>query len=191
MAERRREFVIREIERAGMQLIAERGYDSVTIADIAEASGVSRRTFFRHFSSKADMMDAYSLRLNRRVVAALVRRPADEPVAVAVVNAILATAEMTDEEQASARLRSKALHQTRGDQYTMGSPNTDEELVRMLADRLQVDPLTDLRPRLLAWTTLAAAQAAVKTWVEREDDSRMIDHLHEAFDYLLKGLHLL
>jgi hypothetical protein len=107
---------------------------------------------------------------------------------VAVVNAILATAEMTDEEQASARLRSRALHQTRGDQYTRGSSETDEELVTMLADRLQADPLTDLRPRLLAWTAQAAAQAAVKTWVERDDDSRLIDQLRETFDYLLKGL---
>ncbi len=188
MMTRRREFVSREIERAGMELIAERGYDDVTIAEIAAAAGVSRRTFFRHFDSKSSMTDAFADRLIRRVVAALMHRPADEPAAGALASALIATAEMSDDEQALARLRHRALQQVRGDPTTIGSPEAVEDLVDLVATRMHVHQLTDLRPRLTVWTMLAAAQAATKTWVELDDDSRLVAHVDAALEIVLGGL---
>ncbi len=37
-------------------LFAERGFDAVTMDDIATASGISRRTLFRHFATKNDLV---------------------------------------------------------------------------------------------------------------------------------------
>lgn len=37
-------------------LFAERGFDAVTMDDIAAASGISRRTLFRHFATKNDLV---------------------------------------------------------------------------------------------------------------------------------------
>lgn len=42
------------IERAAIGLVLERGYDHVTVDMIAEAAGVSQRTFFNHFPTKDD-----------------------------------------------------------------------------------------------------------------------------------------
>ena len=188
MTTRRREFVRREIERAGMELIAERGYDHVTIAEIAAGSGVSRRTFFRHFDSKSSLMDAYAARLMRRVIAVVTQRPSDEPAAAALAGALLATAEMSDDEQALTRLRHRALQQVRGDPIAIGAPDAVEDLVKLVAIRMRVDSLTDLRPRLTVWTMLTAAQAATKTWVELDDDSRLVTHLDAALEIMLDGL---
>ncbi len=45
-----------DLARVAIGLFAERGYDAVSMADIAEAAGVGRRSLFRYFPSKADLV---------------------------------------------------------------------------------------------------------------------------------------
>lgn len=39
-----------------MRLFTGRGYDAVTVADVAEAAGVSAMTVYRHFPTKEDLV---------------------------------------------------------------------------------------------------------------------------------------
>lgn len=41
---------------AALDLYAERGFDTTTAADIAQAAGLTERTFFRHFSDKREVL---------------------------------------------------------------------------------------------------------------------------------------
>lgn len=43
---------------AAVELFAERGYDTVTVADIAQRAGLTKRTFFRHFVDKREVLFA-------------------------------------------------------------------------------------------------------------------------------------
>lgn len=45
-----------ELELVALQLFADRGFDSTTVDDVAEAAGIGRRTFFRYFASKNDVV---------------------------------------------------------------------------------------------------------------------------------------
>src|SRR3954452_11043347 len=53
---RKLEFVRDAIWDAAVDLFAEKGFDETTVDDIVAAAGTSRRTFFRHFESKRDLV---------------------------------------------------------------------------------------------------------------------------------------
>ena len=40
------------IERAALDLFTRRGFESVTTDEVADAAGISRRTFFRYFADQ-------------------------------------------------------------------------------------------------------------------------------------------
>ncbi|HET7718519.1 MAG TPA: mycofactocin system transcriptional regulator, partial [Acidimicrobiales bacterium] len=45
-----------ELEGVALGLFVERGFDATTVEDIAAASGIGRRTFFRYYPSKNDVV---------------------------------------------------------------------------------------------------------------------------------------
>ncbi len=44
------------MQAAAFDVIRRRGFDAVTVAEIAEAAGVTERTFFRHFADKREVL---------------------------------------------------------------------------------------------------------------------------------------
>ncbi|MGY1809923.1 TetR family transcriptional regulator [Blastococcus sp. SYSU D00669] len=46
----------RSLQAAAVELVGRRGFTAVTVDDIAAAAGVSRRTFFNHFATKAAVL---------------------------------------------------------------------------------------------------------------------------------------
>ena len=81
---RRRE----QITEAALRLFAERGFDGVTIDEIADAADVSRRTFFRYFARKEDVILAWKQQMADELRAALAERPEREPPLDAVHRAL-------------------------------------------------------------------------------------------------------
>jgi len=56
LQDRKQDLVRNIIWDAAIDRFAEKGFEQTTIEEIAEAAGVSRRSFFRYFSSKDDLM---------------------------------------------------------------------------------------------------------------------------------------
>jgi AcrR family transcriptional regulator len=187
-----KEFVAREIEEAAIGLFAERGYENVTAADIAEAIGLSRRTFFRYFASKDQVLQAHAVRLHTRVIRALERRSSDEAAAVALCNAFLDTADVSQDERESMLLRNRVLRDYQGQSgWAVMSPEIASELTELVAARIGVDPNTHVLPRLLVATIWAAADAATAHWVATADDQPLTPTMRYAFDQVLTGLRTL
>jgi AcrR family transcriptional regulator len=46
------------LERAALALFAEHGYDATTVAEIADRAGLTKSTFFRHFTDKREVLFA-------------------------------------------------------------------------------------------------------------------------------------
>lgn len=54
--ERSRQAVYGEITRVAMRLFLDQGFEQTTIDQIAAAAGISRRSFFRYFGTKEDVL---------------------------------------------------------------------------------------------------------------------------------------
>ena len=78
--ERTRRAVRDELTQLAKDLFVEKGYDETTIDDLAAAAGMSKRTFFRYFASKEELvMGKYEV-LGEQLAEDLAGRPADEPI---------------------------------------------------------------------------------------------------------------
>lgn len=56
LRDRQRAAVRAELRRAAYRLFVDRGYEKVSVDDIALAAGLWRRTVFRHVASKEDLL---------------------------------------------------------------------------------------------------------------------------------------
>jgi AcrR family transcriptional regulator len=92
---------------AAVDLFAEQGYDATTVTEIAErAGGLTKMTFFRHFSDKREVLFA-GQEIHRRLLADAIAAAPDEATPLQAVGAGLdaLTSTFTDERREfSARL---------------------------------------------------------------------------------------
>jgi AcrR family transcriptional regulator len=73
--ERKKQQTRDAIARAGVDLFIERGYEATTLADIAEAAGVSTRTIFAYFPGKEDILFCDFEQVRGELERALTERP--------------------------------------------------------------------------------------------------------------------
>jgi len=63
------------LTKAAITLFEEQGYDETTVAEIAEAAGLTKRTFFRYFADKREVLFNGSSELTGRWIEALNAAP--------------------------------------------------------------------------------------------------------------------
>src|SRR6266511_1931448 len=78
--ERTRRAVRDELAQLAKDLFVEKGYDETTIDDLAAAAGMSRRTFFRYFASKEELVMGKYEFFGEQLAEDLAARPAGEPI---------------------------------------------------------------------------------------------------------------
>jgi AcrR family transcriptional regulator len=66
------------LQNAALELVARQGFERTTAAEIAEAVGLNRRTFFRHFPDKRDVFFAGQDRIEADLVAGVTEAPPGE-----------------------------------------------------------------------------------------------------------------
>ena len=71
-------MMISELEAVALRLFEERGFDRVTVDEIASAALISARTFYRYFPAKEDVLQVMIDRSSEALRVALAARPVDE-----------------------------------------------------------------------------------------------------------------
>lgn len=190
LRERHRKRTAADLEEAALRLFSEKGFDAVTIDDIAAAADVSRRTFFRYYASKEDVILSDHPKRLDELEAALDRRPADEPALTALRHAILSLAGSFEEQRdhmlrrfrlvtATPALEARSLCLQR---------NWETAVTGMLAQRMGVEPTKDLRPGVVAATTMAAMRMATNNWLSGGGEGDLPAIVADALDLLDGGL---
>src|SRR5436305_7665956 len=190
LRERHRKRTAADLEAAALDLFCERGFDAVTIDDIAAAADVSRRTFFRYFASKEDVILSDHPKRLDELQAALDRRPAEEPALTALRHAIMSLV-TTYEEQREHMLRRFRLMTTTPSLEARSlclQRNWETSVTAMLAARMGVDPAKDLRPGVVAATAMAAMRVATANWLARGGRGDLPATVAAALDLLDGGL---
>src|ERR1700738_5420964 len=82
---------------AALALYGERGYEETTVAEIAERAGLTKRTFFRYFTDKREVLFWGSELLEQQMVAAIEAAPASAS-ALGMIGAALDAAAVRFEE---------------------------------------------------------------------------------------------
>jgi AcrR family transcriptional regulator len=169
LAQRKRQLVRQEIARAAWLLFAERGYEDTTVAEIARAAGISRRSFFRYFSSKEDVAVGTSDALAEDVLAAFARRPASEPPLVAIERALRPAIETRLADAAESRAIMSLLRESRTLRRALLERHArlEERLARLIALRTGADRRRDPTPALLAFLARALMDTAFNVWYDQ------------------------
>jgi mycofactocin system transcriptional regulator len=185
---RRRSTSWEHISNVAIDLFAARGFDDVSVDDVAEAAGIARRTLFRYYPSKNALpwgdFEAH-LTLMRDLLANL---DPDVGIDAALRTALLAFNTFDDAETARHRQRMRVILQTEALQaYSMTMyAGWRAVVVAFVARRLGMKE-ADVVPQTVAWTMLGAALSAYQHWLDDESVS-LPQALSDAFDTVNDGL---
>jgi mycofactocin system transcriptional regulator len=185
---RRRSTTWDHISNVAIDLFSARGFDEVSVDDVAVAAGIARRTVFRYYPSKNALpwgdFDAH-LDHMRDLLTDL---EPDVPVRDALRTALLAFNTFDAAETARHRQRMRVILQTAALQaYSMTMYAGWRAVVAaFVASRLGIKP-ADLMPQTVAWTMLGVALSAYEHWLADESVS-LVQALGDAFDTVSEGL---
>jgi len=194
LAERKRRLVADELRDAALMLLAKRGFATVTVDDIVAAAGMSRRTFFRYYASKEDVVVRFLADMGGIVVAALAERPATESPLAALRAAFWAPLVEACADDADHVERSRVVVRLILDTpalYTRWLERQNElrtDLAAELARRHGVSPAEDPYPRLAAGMALLAFDTVLDGWRPDDDERRLAELTDRAFAVIAPAL---
>jgi len=151
------------------------------VEEIAEKSGISRRSFFRYYSSKEDVVVGTTDALAEDFLAAFRARPRYEPPLAAIRHALrpLVLDWVKDAGQVQSIIRQLRESPTLRRAMMERHARMEERLAVLLATRLGADVHHDPTPALLAFVARAMMDTAFNVWFDQQpaDVGAMVDGL--------------
>ena len=183
--ERKRQAVRSYLSEVALRLLTDRDFESVTVDEIAAAAGLSRRSFFRYFASKEDVVFQFLDQMAERLRDAIVAWPPGESPLAAVHAALRprVAAYVADADRTLALVRLLQRSPALRARELESRQRLHELVAEAIARRLGLDHHADLRPRLLAGIALVPFDVAITRWVEGrpgEDVHAILDEAIEA-----------
>ena len=157
-----------ELEAAAFRLFGERGFDTVTVDDIAAEADVSAADVLPVLRLQGGRPPRRPLRAARPAAGGHGRpaRPTSRSL-TALRNALLSMTGDFEDRKEMIILRGRIMRDTPSLQARslVHQKAWEDAMQEMVADRLGVDPVPDLRPGVVSAATLAAMRVAFTNWL--------------------------
>ena len=153
----------RELRLIALRLFAERGFDNTTIEQIAAAAGVSERTFFRYFTTKASVLWTEFETEVETIRISLAAAPDDVPLMDAIRGAVVAANHYQADDVPEMRMRMHLIATVPALSFSAAEHyEAWERAISEFAGRRLDQPADSLYPLTVGRATLAACRAAGK-----------------------------
>ena len=169
--------------RAALDLFVEQGYDKTTVAEITERAGLTKRTFFRHFADKREVLFLGQDALSRQFTDAIAAAPASATPLEAMTAALEAAAVMFGQERREFVLRRNSV-------ITANDDLRERELLKLarltesIADALRTRGVADPAAGLVAELGSLAFSTAFARWVDPSCEEEFAALAREALEEL-------
>ncbi|MGK3998562.1 TetR family transcriptional regulator [Sorangium sp. So ce1024] len=189
LRERKKERTRAQVIETAIDLFLKNGYEQTTLDEILGAVEISRRTFFRYFESKEDLLIAWMDQLIEIAREAIRARPPGEPPVEALRNAIRDTLGRLFEGDLPRFVavqqfvaKTPAVRARQGERLG----HCAEAVCEPLAARMGLDPQRDLAPRVLARCAITIMECAIEAWIARGATENLLDLVDEGFRALAR-----
>lgn len=188
LRERRQERQRAELVAVGMRLFASRGFDTTTVDEIAQAADVSRRTLFRYFGTKGDIVMEWARGTTTTLTAALRSRPPGEHPLSSLHAAFVTMCRSFDDSPYEIRDVSMMIERTASlrPHNLLKHARWEDALAAVLRER---SPGSDeMHCALLARIAVAAFRCALEEWLRGDGRPPALAELDRAFGIVRREL---
>lgn len=186
LTERRHQQTKSDITRAAIDLFLRDGYDSTTMADVAEAADVSRRTVYRHFPSKEDLVFEHPRRWFEQFVTEAQEREPDESLRDLCRRVLLSIAATIQDNHADVLAAFSVLQAN--DSLSGTHRSSDQQWitahVQLFTDEPGFTPDQLQEVSVVAAATTAATNTAIGMWALGHPAKNLIDITGEVLDQI-------
>jgi AcrR family transcriptional regulator len=195
LRERKRRETRAALSLAATRLCVQRGWEKVTVDDIAAAADVSPRTFRNYFSTKAEAVAAGHLERMLRIADDLRARPRGEPLWTAITNSVAAQFEppaakseaLRDAHRWVERIRFILTEPAIRGEVLKASAAAQVELAEVIAQRVGAVRAQDLYPQVAATVVTAVIGTVMDRWLRDGPSGPIVPLLRESFELVAAG----
>jgi AcrR family transcriptional regulator len=186
LRERKRHETSERIIEQGLRLFVKNGYEATTLEAVAEAAGISRRTFFYYFKSKEDiLLAAHDSGFREALRPAMLDEPSDQTPLEAVQKCLVKLASRYETKESV--IFDRLMQSTE-------ALRARKEAVFVETEQILLQAMGELWPspgrrdglRLVAMVAMGTLRLALDKWKQNEAARPLAYYLRQGFALLAK-----